>query len=89
MEHNEGFAATVNKSHKDYRDWVVTAYFYSTLHYIEVYLATKNPPIHSPDHRARDDEVESEPLLAHIFDEYNDLRNDNTNRDDITGRGMN
>lgn len=36
-EHNENFATTLNSdgSYPDYRDWVVTAYFYSAVHYVK------------------------------------------------------
>ena len=59
-EHNENFATTLNSdgSYPDYRDWVVTAYFYSAVHYVEAYLATLGK--HSPDHRIRDADIGSD-----------------------------
>jgi hypothetical protein len=78
-EHNEQFASTINGQLTGYWDWVVTGYFYSALHYVEAYLATKDPPVHSSDHRARDDEIGRDLVLSQIYDEYSDLKNDSTN----------
>lgn len=78
-QHNEQFAGKVEQTLSSYRDWALTAYFYSALHYVEAYLATKTPPVHSPDHRARDDEFVRDPVLSQIFAEYSDLKNDSTN----------
>lgn len=46
-EHNERLCGLL-MGDMIYRDWVVTAAFYSALHYIDGYLATLTPPIH-PD----------------------------------------
>lgn len=78
-EHNERFAQKVDQTLPSYRDWAVTAYFYSALHYVEAYLATRIPPIHSPGHHARDDQVGRDPALKRIFHQYSELKNDSTN----------
>jgi hypothetical protein len=41
-EHNEKFAAVIRGLSTEFLDWVVTAYFYAALHYLEAYLAA-NP----------------------------------------------
>jgi len=78
-EHNEKFASTLNSdgSYADYRDWVVTAYFYSAIHYVEAYLSTLSR--HSPDHRARDAVIGSDPDLQPIYSDYRRLKDDSTN----------
>ena len=80
-EHNEIFASTLNQDSRyvNYRDWVVTGYFYSAIHYVEAYLASKMPAVHSTDHRARDAEVGSDQVLLSIYDEYRELKDDSTN----------
>lgn len=78
-EHNENFATTLNSdgSYPDYRDWVVTAYFYSAVHYVEAYLATLGK--HSPDHRIRDADIGSDASLQPIYNDYRALKDDSTN----------
>jgi hypothetical protein len=55
-KHNEKFAVAVRGLNTEFLDWVVTAYFYSALHYLEAYLAA-NPSW-------REAELRSERLLA-------------------------
>jgi hypothetical protein len=78
-EHNEKFALALNsdKSYSDYRDWVVTAYFYSALHLVEAYFAIQGK--HSGDHRARSTDIQADPFLQKIYDEYRELQDDSTN----------
>ena len=80
-QHNEVFASTLNQdpNYASYRDWAVTGYFYSAIHYIEAYLASKVPAVHSPDHRARDAVVGSDSVLLPIYDQYRELKDDSTN----------
>ena len=79
--HNEQFAERLNKdsSYADFRDWVVTAYFYSAVHYVEAFLAAKTPPIHSSRHRIRDDNIEQDPVLSKIYDDYRYLKDHSSN----------
>jgi hypothetical protein len=80
-EHNEHFASRLNQdgNYVNYRDWVVTGYFYSAVHYVEAYLATKSPPVHSENHPARDTTIGSDGVLQQIYDEYRALKDDSTN----------
>ena len=77
-KHNELFASSLNKDSNfaNYRDWVVTGYFYSALHYIEAYLASRVPEFHSPHHPGRDAEVGSDSVLQTIYHEYRALKDD-------------
>ena len=64
-----------------FRDWAVTALFYSALHFVDAYLATCNAPIagrpplltgghHPNSHFDRDQKVANEPFLSEIWNEY-------------------
>jgi len=64
--HNEQFFDHVKH---DYPDWAMTGLFYSVLHYIEAYLATKG--IHVEDHKERAKHVG---LLAPLKPYYADYR---------------
>ena len=55
-------------------DWVVTIIFYSAIHYVEAYMATKNR--HSGSHRNRDSEIENDSNLSPLYDDFSDLKND-------------
>lgn len=48
--HNEAFVAQVEST--TFKDWATVGIFYSVLHYIEAFLATRN--IHNLDHQKRD-----------------------------------
>lgn len=79
--HNEQFAEKLSKDgqYANYRDWVVTAYFYSAIHYVEAFLASKSPPVHSSRHRIRDDEIATDPQLLPIYDDYRELKDHSSN----------
>jgi hypothetical protein len=76
-EHNERFAQHFDLATTPYRDWVVTSLFYSAVHYVEAYLATRGQ--HSTDHRVRDSQIYRDANLTQIYNEYNDLKNDSIN----------
>ena len=75
--HNEAFVGQFNVEESPYLDWVVTGYFYAAVHYVEAYLARSNR--HSTDHRARDSAVRRDAVLATVYNEYSDLKNDSIN----------
>ncbi len=76
-EHNEKFAKHFTLNTTPYLDWVVTAFFYSAVHYVEAFLATIAK--HSSDHRVRDSNLRRTPQLNVIYVEYNNLKNDSIN----------
>lgn len=51
--HNEMFRQSLNGT--SFADWIVTGIFYSAIHYIEAFLATKN--LHPKNHAYRDNDV--------------------------------
>jgi hypothetical protein len=71
--HNEDF---VKELDNPYWDWAITASFYAALHYVEGFFARKAPPVHSRNHEIRDDNVQRDPVLKRIYDEYRQLKDD-------------
>lgn len=71
-KHNESFYASLEIDSTPYKDWVVTGIFYTALHLIDAYLATKN--IHPFSHGMRDDWVKKNRELDHIWLFYRDLK---------------
>jgi len=74
-------------------DWVVTAFFYSAIHYVEAYLARAGT--HSQFHRTRDSSIARDVNIRPLYDDFNDLKNDSiqaryqgfvASRSDITSR---
>jgi uncharacterized protein (UPF0332 family) len=49
--HNRSLAVLVDARREEYRDWLVTVYFYLIVHLVEASLATKG--IHSSSHTNR------------------------------------
>ncbi len=76
-ERNETFANHFTLNTTPYLDWVVTAFFYSAVHYVEAFLATIKR--HSTDHGVRDSDVRRIPQLNSIYNEYKSLKNDSIN----------
>ncbi len=64
-EHNERLAMAVRGMSPEFLDWVVTAYFYSALHYLEAYLAANPLEKHPSTHGERQD------YMAHAFSRKN------------------
>jgi len=57
----------------EFLDWAVTAIFYSALHHVDAYLATKD--IHPSFHyKGRDRWVATESNLRHIWNQYRWLK---------------
>lgn len=54
----------------------MTGKFYAALHYVEAYLATKNPPMHSRNHSVRDSNIHSDPVLRAIYVDYRELESE-------------
>jgi hypothetical protein len=52
-EHNEKFAVAVRGLSTEFLDWVVSAYFYAALHYLEAYLAANPMEKHPSSHGER------------------------------------
>ncbi len=71
--HDEAFVASLDLATTPFCDWAVTALFYAALHYIEAYFATKGA--HSLDHRARDSDIQREPAISGLYNDYNELKN--------------
>jgi len=74
-EHNETFYSQLLTT--EFLDWAVTAIFYSALHYVDGYLATKNinPKFaHPPTHEVRTPLVGRESNLRHIWPQYRRLK---------------
>jgi hypothetical protein len=66
--HNRRFAKTIDAA---YRDWQVTAIFYTALHAVDAALAKLN--VNVADHDKRNDTVKSNSSFVHIRDQYMDL----------------
>jgi len=72
-QHDERFVASFDLDSTPYLDWVITALFYSGLHYVEAYFATRS--LHSADHRTRDSAVQRDPNLKQLYNDYSELKN--------------
>lgn len=83
-EHNEKFVNHFDINSTIFLDWVVTGIFYSALHYIDGYLATKN--LHLKGHIARDNYVYKVSDLRQIYGHYRTLKDDSEDaRYDVRG----
>lgn len=70
---NDFFVSTLGNP---FWDWAVTAKFYAALHYVEAYLATKNPTVHSRNHSVRDSNIQADPLLRTLYVDYRELESE-------------
>ena len=70
-EHNRDFANSLDAS--KYSDWIAIALFYSALHYLDAFLATKGH--HPGGHPVRDGFVAMVVELKPIYNEYRTLKN--------------
>lgn len=71
-QHNEQFAQHFDLETTPYRDWVVTAYFYAAVHWIDAYLAQVNQ--RAGDHAARFNRINNDvPELTPISRTYRKL----------------
>lgn len=71
--HDEQFAASLDLATTPYLDWVITALFYSALHYVEAYFATMKR--HSADHRTRDSAIQRDSRIRSLYNDYSELKN--------------
>jgi len=71
--HNEFFVGTLGNP---FWDWAVTGKFYTALHYVEAYLATKKPTVHSHNHAIRDSNIQNDPLLRTLYVDYRELESE-------------
>ena len=71
-EENEKLADAMPQRDGFSTDWAITVRFYSSLHYIDAFLAGKQ--VHPLDHDARDSEVERNGSLTDIYKEYRRLK---------------
>lgn len=71
-KHNESFYSSLEIDTTPYRDWVVSGVFYTALHLIDAYLATKD--VHPFSHGMRDDWVKKNRELEKIWLDYRDLK---------------
>lgn len=70
-EHNEFLRDQLNNP---FWDWAVTATFYAAVHYVEAYLGKQAPPIHSKHHDDRDSNIQRDPRIRGIYDDYSLLK---------------
>ena len=54
-------------------DWAVTAVFYTAVHYVEAYFASRVPARHLPNHTIRDNYIHHDRTLNVIHDDYRQL----------------
>lgn len=72
--HNDALIAHLQQEPDNpYQDWCVTAAFYSAVHLVEAYLATRQR--HSADHAERDFVIRYESSLSPIRNSYRRLKN--------------
>ena len=71
-QHNESFYSMLDIEKTPYRDWVVVGIFYTALHLIDSYLATKN--VHPKAHFVRDNWVKNNRELDNIWLDYRELK---------------
>lgn len=71
-KHNERFYLSLDLYQSPYKDWFVTGIFYTALHLIDAYLATKD--IHPFSHGMRDDWIKKNRELDKIWFAYRDLK---------------
>ncbi|MFZ0298040.1 MAG: hypothetical protein WAM13_06790 [Candidatus Sulfotelmatobacter sp.] len=69
--HNETFVSSLGDP---YWDWAVSGVFYTALHYVEAYLATKR--IHSGSHPVRDSNINRDSVLRAIYPDYRELKDE-------------
>src|ERR1022692_3590095 len=70
--HNESFADSLDLSERCNLEWAITALFYSAIHYIEAYFARCG--VHCLDHNQRAREIDRDPSIRLIFQDYRELQ---------------
>ena len=69
---NQKFAEHFDLDKTDFRDWVVTGYFYSALHWIDAYLVRENKK-QDPGHAFRNTQTNNDSNLTPISRSYRRL----------------
>jgi hypothetical protein len=72
-KHNLTFARDVDLNTTQYLDWVVTAYFYAALHWVDAVIADKEGIV-PENHEIRREYVKKKWYLRGISKEYRDLK---------------
>lgn len=70
---NLNFAQFVARSSRGFIDWVITAYFYAALHYIEAYFDLFHQ-VHYRKHAYRSRAISNDPRLSPIYNDYRRLQ---------------
>lgn len=70
---NKEFVESINLDNPTRVGWALTVLFYSALHYIEAYNAKYS--CHCKNHQDLNDNIERNPMLTDISDDYLDLAN--------------
>ncbi len=71
-QHNRNLLATFDPEQTPYLDWIITITFYTALHRIEAWFATKHQ--HSVDHSERDDWLsKAKELRRNVWPHYKEL----------------
>lgn len=71
--HNEKLVSNYKLLDSEFTDWAITALFYSALHYVEAYFATKYN-WHHRKHEKRNPAIRR--CLPHCYDDYKQLKYD-------------
>ena len=71
--HNRAFASSFDLATTPYRDWVVTASFYSALHLVEWFLKSRGHTARR-DHQLRDAYIARFADLRAIYPDYSELK---------------
>jgi hypothetical protein len=71
--HNQSFAHSLDLTTTQYRDWIVTAIFYSALHFVEWFLTAQGHTSRR-DHQLRDSYLTRFAELRAIYANYTELR---------------
>lgn len=75
--HNLSFYGSIHRA--TYADWAVTVLFYTSLHYVDAFLANLPTPQHPGGHPARRKYFANLPELAPIWGDYRTLEDASRN----------
>ena len=73
VSHNLRFVRLLRLASRCFPDWLITGQFYTAVHVVDAYLATKG--IHPPAHRLRGQYIYEDTKLRPIYSDYQDLSN--------------
>jgi hypothetical protein len=57
-----------------YPDWRATALFYASVHYVQAYFSSLNPPARFNRHVDRDTAIQGDRHISTIWDDYRSLK---------------